>query len=340
MVSDDAAPSEEWVADVVFLCAEDDDLELVSVVHRAREERIGVEVLPGVDHDSDAILDSLAGLDWQACVLFCGKGFTPAQALGFRKEFQARFPNDELLVMELDTARVESLVRALARRLVLMRSTDPSGVQELPVLTPPSVEAQVPSDVEPPEGTEDARRSKLPLLLGAVAVVGALAFLAWTNAGADASPEVATVEAAGAEAPVPSRDERSIDASPAQEGPDEAAVPEAVAGRVPTSEQRAVAPGTHEPPEDDPGEPEEDPGASGVSDDGRAAPATATSSRPRSRSRQRGRSSKAAETPSPTTPENKPSPEPKPTPEVAVPPKPKPKRKAKLIEDGLLQTTD
>ncbi|MGH1343088.1 MAG: hypothetical protein ACRBN8_16130 [Nannocystales bacterium] len=189
---DGTTSPDEWVADVVFLCAEDDDLELVSVVHRAREERIAVEVLPGVDRDAEGILDSLDGLERDACVLFCSKGYAPSDALGFRQRFQSRYPNDELVVMELDKTRVDALVELLVRRIVLLRSSEPSGVQALP-LSPEEPSSDVrpvvsePVEFEEPEPAE--RRSKLPLLLGGVVVSLGLLFVGWQMSTGDESAE-------------------------------------------------------------------------------------------------------------------------------------------------------
>ncbi|MBV1856834.1 MAG: hypothetical protein KUG77_00380 [Nannocystaceae bacterium] len=213
-----------WVAHVVFLCAEDDDLELVSLVHRAGEERIGVEVLPGVDRDAELVLDGLDGIERDACVLFCSKDYPPSDALGFRQRFQARYPDDELIVMEVDQSRVESHVGLLIRRLVLSRSTEVSGIQSIPdapvessAAAAASVESGFPEEDEPPPS-----RSRLPLLLGGLCLIGLLGLAAWQiSSGQDASSGQSATAAVGVQVgpvgqtgAVPSGGARPEDATP------------------------------------------------------------------------------------------------------------------------------
>lgn len=327
LLSDDTAVngSEGTVADVVFLCAEDDDLELVSFVHRARKEGIGVEVLPGVDNDVDAVLDKLVGLERDACVLFCGEKFSPSEALRFRQRFQTRFPDDEFLVIEIDPSRVDSLVQTIVRRLALTRTNEPSDVHALPV---PADIAQQEASSEPPADTppvedEPPQRSKLPIVLIGLALIGAIGFTGWTvSRGASTTapepplttkgaPRTDAAEEAPASPPAPNTlpPERA-----AQEvEPDSAAANEA----PPAASADEGAENSQEEAESEPPEP---------------------TVRPRRNKRPRtGKPSAPAPKNGDAAPESPVPTPPKTTPEPAAS---KPRRKAKLIDDGLLHTTD
>lgn len=327
----EASPSGEWVAHVVFLCSEDDDLELVSLVHRAREERIGAEVLPGVDHDAGAILDELDGLERDACVLFCGKGFTPAEALGFRHEFQARYPNEELLVLELDTSRTNQLVEAIVRRLVLKRSGEESVATELPVSpNGPSVETKLAD--EPLTLEEEPERSKRPVaLLAVAALLVVVGFAGWQlrsgeEPASDGSPAPRTQTGAAAADPV----EPAEEASPA---PVRVAAPVSVAEQTDQTATPDAAVPTQRDVEPDSAADDQ------VAEPAAEVPAANAPARPRSRRRRKSTGS-GVPSPSSKSPGADAASESKPSPKGEPTPKPEPKRRAKLIDDGLLHTTD
>lgn len=375
---------------MVFLCAEDDDLELVSVVHRAREERIAVEVLPGVDRDAEGILDSLDGLERDACVLFCSKGYAPSDALGFRQRFQSRYPNDELVVMELDKTRVDALVELLVRRIVLLRSSEPSGVQALRLpAEEPSHDARPvvsePVEFEEPEPAEG--RSKLPLILGGVVVSLGLLFVGWQMSSGDESVDSRSVgvgaasaaQAAASHAGTPSEDPDSpaavvdpakeddvtanlallrdtlgadnpaLQALPEAEVNAAAAIISAASSDSPCPTLRAakeeletsndsllamVLAADIETPEgcSQAGDP--------VDENVEAEPEAAAEPRRRgrrSRSRSRNQGAAQTESPEPTVAETKPEPKSAdPKPQAAPATKPR----ARLIDDGLIQTTE
>lgn len=147
----------ESLANVVFLCAEDDDVELLGIVQKARDKHLEVDVAAGVDRDVEALLGALPRRGVDAFMLFCSPRFPPADALGFRRQFEARFPGAQLIVVELDKSRADGLVDLLIRRLALARAQ--VGEPIAPIAPEPSVpvvaapEPAAPPVVAAPEPT-------------------------------------------------------------------------------------------------------------------------------------------------------------------------------------------
>lgn len=233
----ESSGEEHPLASIIFMCAEDDDLELVGIAEEARRHRVRVEVLPGVEHASHGYLAKLQTVAADAYALFCSPRFTPLAALEFRKQFESMLPGQRLLIMELDQGRQEDLVAYMLRRLVLPRPTEISTVAALPLppsaaIATPTVSAETVAPVRPvvPTPAEEivapptrtGRSSRGPVvLIVAIAAIVVLALM-WGLGRQPARTDV--VADAPAVAPTPSPSNAVEPTAPQAIAPSPAAV--------------------------------------------------------------------------------------------------------------------
>lgn len=191
----------ESLANVVFLCAEDDDVELLGIVQKARDKHVDVDVAPGVDRDAEALIAGLPRRGVDAFVLFCSPRFPPADALGFRRQFEARLPSSQLIVVELDKSRADGLVDLMIRRLALARAqiVEPSVAAGAEVAAPPAVVAtpvEAPTPDAPSSPTGGKRGWVVAIVLAGLAAAAVFALLprATPTANVEPPPKVAAVD--------------------------------------------------------------------------------------------------------------------------------------------------
>ena len=110
----------------VLLCAEDDDLDLVSLVHVGRQRGLALEVRPGVENDDGPLLSALDDTPRALLVLIRSENLSAERALAIKSTFTlARTDEQDLLAVMFDPERVEAALEMIATRLEQL-GPDPS----------------------------------------------------------------------------------------------------------------------------------------------------------------------------------------------------------------------
>jgi hypothetical protein len=113
---------------VVLLCAEDDDLDLVSFVHTARQRGLEPEVVTGVDDHDRPLLEALAQNGAALFVALRSENLDQSRTLELKRLFARHAKNQQkLLALRLEPERAKHLVRTIARRLRSMALAPPPG---------------------------------------------------------------------------------------------------------------------------------------------------------------------------------------------------------------------
>jgi hypothetical protein len=102
----------------VLLCAEEDDLELVALVHLGRQRGLALEVRPGVEVGDGPLLCALDDTPRALLVLIRSDNLPAQRALALKSTFAlARTDEQDLLAVRFDPARVEAALEVIARKL-------------------------------------------------------------------------------------------------------------------------------------------------------------------------------------------------------------------------------
>jgi hypothetical protein len=113
---------------VVLLCAEDDDLDLVSFVHTARQRGLEPEVVTGVDENDRPLLEALAQNGAALFVALRSENLDQGRTLELKRLFARHAKNQQkLLALRLEPERAKHLVQTIARRLRSMAVAPPPG---------------------------------------------------------------------------------------------------------------------------------------------------------------------------------------------------------------------
>jgi hypothetical protein len=102
----------------VLLCAEDDDLELIQVVHRGRQRGVELEVVPGVDLDDAPLREVLRSAQRVLFVVVRSNNLSLDRVKELKTVFaSAKTAEHHLLALRLDPGRADASVDAIVRRL-------------------------------------------------------------------------------------------------------------------------------------------------------------------------------------------------------------------------------
>lgn len=124
----------------VLLCAEDDDLELVQIVHLARQAGLELEVVAGVEVDDGPLTFSQRVTARGLFVILRSDNLSQERARELKSTFE-RNKNEQqhLLALRLDPAHPSKAVDAIRRRLDQL-----DGVDRRPSVTTPILETENP----------------------------------------------------------------------------------------------------------------------------------------------------------------------------------------------------
>jgi hypothetical protein len=103
---------------VVLLCAEDDDLELVSWVHNARKHGITPEVVIGVERDDEPLIEALSDPDSRLFVVLRSANLELARVHELKAVFaRHRQRGQELLALRLQPEEAEDAIVKIAAKI-------------------------------------------------------------------------------------------------------------------------------------------------------------------------------------------------------------------------------
>jgi hypothetical protein len=103
---------------VVLLCAEDDDLELVSWVHNARKHGITPEVVIGVERDDEPLIEALSDPDSRLFVVLRSANLELARVHELKAVFaRHRQKGQELLALRLQPEEAEDAIVKIAAKI-------------------------------------------------------------------------------------------------------------------------------------------------------------------------------------------------------------------------------
>jgi hypothetical protein len=124
---------------VVLLCAEDDDLELISFVHEARQHGLEPEVVPGVETSDEPFLDAMSTNDAALFVVLRSDNLTAERILALKRAFSGTQKRGQhLLALRLEPERAATSVKTIARRLrQLMGPKSPAKAKPRPAPAKP-----------------------------------------------------------------------------------------------------------------------------------------------------------------------------------------------------------
>jgi hypothetical protein len=106
------------VSGVVLLCAEEDDLELVSWVHNARKHGITPEVVIGVERDDEPLIEALADVDARLFVVLRSENLDLKRIHELKSVFaRHRRSGQELLALRLQPEEAEDAIIKIAARI-------------------------------------------------------------------------------------------------------------------------------------------------------------------------------------------------------------------------------
>ena len=113
---------------VVLLCAEEDDLELVSFVHLARQRGLEPEVVTGIDADDQPLLDALSSNEAALFVALRSENLDQPRTLALKRLFARHAKrNQKLLALKLEPSRSPHAVRIVTKRLRAMLAPSENG---------------------------------------------------------------------------------------------------------------------------------------------------------------------------------------------------------------------
>ena len=111
----------------VLLCAEDDDLELVELVHFGRQRDLEFEVVPGVEVDDDPMAQAVARNAEALFVVLRSEHLSRERALQLKHRFESlRKAGQHLLAIRLDPERTSDALDTIAARLKQLGGCEPS----------------------------------------------------------------------------------------------------------------------------------------------------------------------------------------------------------------------
>lgn len=109
---------------LVFLCAEDDDLDLVALVHAARTHGLESEVVPGIERCDDPLVQAFRTFKHSLFVVFVSPHLPHARALEAQALFdRGRAPTQRLMLTPLDPSSPRAVLQRIRERLE--RTDDP-----------------------------------------------------------------------------------------------------------------------------------------------------------------------------------------------------------------------
>lgn len=145
---------------VVLLCAEDDDLDLISFVHTARQRGLEPEVVTGVDDDDGPLLEAIAINGAALFVALRSDNLDQGRTLALKRLFARHAKKKQkLLALRLEPARAQHVVQTIARRLRAF-DLEPSTPKRSKPTTPrpsPSTASRQPSVEEEREARWDEK---------------------------------------------------------------------------------------------------------------------------------------------------------------------------------------
>ena len=117
-ISRDPRKLADDVTGVVLLCAEEDDLELVSWVHNARKHGITPEVVTGVERDDEPLIEALADVDSRLFVVLRSENLDLKRMHELKAVFaRHRRSGQELLALRLQPEEAEDAIVKIAARI-------------------------------------------------------------------------------------------------------------------------------------------------------------------------------------------------------------------------------
>jgi hypothetical protein len=140
------APNEEPLphVPVILLCAEDDDLELISFVHEARQHGLEPEVVPGVESGDRPLLEAMAANEAALFVVLRSDNLTGERTLALKRAFGgAQKKGQHLLALRLDPERAATAARTIGRRLRQLMAPKGPGVSAAKAPPPPKAAPEV-----------------------------------------------------------------------------------------------------------------------------------------------------------------------------------------------------
>jgi hypothetical protein len=103
----------------VLLCAEGDELELVGLVHRARQRGLELEVVAGVDASEEPMLFAMQRTNPGLFVLVRTGNLTSDRARDLKVRFSdSRVSEQHLLALKFDPDRIDDMVEGIRRRIL------------------------------------------------------------------------------------------------------------------------------------------------------------------------------------------------------------------------------
>jgi hypothetical protein len=139
---------------VVLLCAEDDDLELISFVHEARQHGLEPEVVPGVETSDEPFLDAMSTNDAALFVVLRSDNLTAERILALKRAFSgAQKRGQHLLALRLEPERAATAVKTIARRLRQLMGPRSPAAKAKPRPAPAKPQEEDKQDIDEWAGT-------------------------------------------------------------------------------------------------------------------------------------------------------------------------------------------
>lgn len=102
----------------VILCAEEDDLDLVELVHLGYQRGISFEVVPGVESSDAPLLETLDRVHRGLFILLRSENLDAERVLQVKARFEEhRGYNQHLLALRFDQSRAKEILAVVERRI-------------------------------------------------------------------------------------------------------------------------------------------------------------------------------------------------------------------------------
>jgi len=110
---------------LVLLCADEDDLELVSLVHHARERGIELQVVPGVESYDDAMVQAFRRFKHALFILLASPHLPQSRTFEGMQMFElGRQPGQHIAVCQLRPDEPEVMLAAIEQQFRAIAGID------------------------------------------------------------------------------------------------------------------------------------------------------------------------------------------------------------------------
>jgi len=154
---------------VVLLCAEDDDLELVSWVHIARKHGITPEVVTGVERDDEPLIEALAMTGSALFILLRSENLPLPRCKQLKAVFaRHHHPGQDMLALRLQPEEAETAFEKIAVRLGRKVRPRTGSMPAIPIDRHPTPRPALPDESSPMHTGPDPTDTFVPLRDSAV----------------------------------------------------------------------------------------------------------------------------------------------------------------------------